>query len=128
MIQQITKGIRITVKTRFHGTVNRDHRLLFAFRYRITIENQGHDTVQFNSRWWQLKEILNEVSIISSKGIDGKKVVLKPGESHVYNGRCLLASPFGLMHGHFNLVNFSSTTRFKVFIPKFRLSVPFALN
>ncbi len=128
MIQQITRGIKITVKTCFQGTFTKDRKLHFAFRYHITIKNQSNDSVQFNSRWWHIKEVLSESETTIDKGLSGKKMVLKPGESHTYSNGCLLTSPFGLIHGHFNMVNFTSTRKFKVFVPKFRLSVPFALN
>jgi len=58
----------------------------------------------------------------------GKKPVLKPGESHTYNSGCLLSSPFGAMKGYYKMVNFTSTRKFKVMIPGFKLSTPFALN
>ena len=37
-------------------------------------------------------------------------------------------SPFGAMKGHFNMINFTSTRNFKVIVPTFKLSAPFALN
>jgi ApaG protein len=40
----------------------------------------------------------------------------------------LLSSPFGAMLGHFNMINFTSTKKFKVIVPTFKLSAPFALN
>ena len=57
-----------------------------------------------------------------------EKPVLKPGESHTYNSGCLLASPIGAMEGHYNMVNFTTTKKFRVVIPQFKLSAPFALN
>jgi len=32
------------------------------------------------------------------------------------------------MKGYFNMINFTSTKNFKVFIPTFKLCAPFALN
>ena len=32
------------------------------------------------------------------------------------------------MKGHFNMINFTSTKKFKVIVPAFRLCAPFALN
>jgi ApaG protein len=58
----------------------------------------------------------------------GKKPVLKPGEKYIYNSGCLLSSPFGAMGGYFNMINFTSTNNFKVIVPTFKLSAPFALN
>ena len=80
------------------------------------------------TRHWEIFDSLQETEIVDGEGIIGKKPVLKPGESHTYSSGCLLTSPFGAMQGYFNMVNFTSTRNFKVVVPTFRLSAPFALN
>lgn len=128
MVQQITRGIKISVDTTFEGTFYKNHKIHFAFGYRITIENQSKDSVQLTSRFWEIKDALNNTEIVEGEGVIGKKPVLKPGESHSYNSGCLLSSPFGAMKGYYNMVNFTSTRKFQVMIPGFKLSAPFALN
>ncbi|MCM5663992.1 Co2+/Mg2+ efflux protein ApaG [Galbibacter mesophilus] len=128
MITQITKGIKISVKTSFEGTFLKNYKIHFAFGYRITIENQSKDSVQLTSRHWQIFDSLNDVEIVDGEGVIGKKPVLKPGESHTYSSGCLLTSPIGAMRGHYNMVNFTSTRRFRVMIPTFKFHAPFALN
>jgi len=128
MVEQITRGIRIMVNTTFEGTFYKNYKIHFAFGYRITIENQSKDAVQLTSRFWEIKDALNNTEIVEGEGVIGKKPVLKPGESHTYNSGCLLSSPFGAMKGHYNMVNFATTRRFKVLIPEFKLSTPFAIN
>ncbi|TXK73654.1 Co2+/Mg2+ efflux protein ApaG [Mesonia sp. HuA40] len=128
MIQQITKGIKISVKTSFEGVFLKNHKVNFAFVYQITIENQSNDSVQLNSRFWKIKDALSPDEIVKGEGVIGKKPVLKPGESHTYSSGCLLTSPFGSMSGFYNMINFTSTKKFKVHIPTFKLSAPFALN
>jgi ApaG protein len=39
-----------------------------------------------------------------------------------------LASPFGAMKGHYNMIGLDKGQNFKVSIPKFDLAAPFALN
>lgn len=128
MVQQITRGIRITIETQFVGTLQKDHGRGFAFSYHITIENQSKDSVQLNSRFWRIKDALNDTETVEGEGVIGKKPVLKPGDTHTYRSGCMLASPFGSMSGFFNMINFTSTRRFRVIIPSFKLSAPFALN
>lgn len=128
MVQQVTRGIKISIETHFDGTTQQNYRLSFAFGYRITIENQSKDSVQLTSRFWRIKDSLNQTKIIEGEGVIGMKPVLKPGESHTYKSGCLLASPFGAMSGFYNMVNFTSTRKFRVAIPSFKLSTPFALN
>ena len=128
MIQQVTRGIKISVKTSFEGTFFKNYKMHFAFGYQITIENQSKDSVQLTSRHWQIFDALNNIELVDGEGVIGKKPVLKPGESHTYQSGCLLASPIGAMRGHYNMVNFTTTKKFRVFIPTFKLSAPFALN
>lgn len=128
MIQQVTSGIKISVETSFEGSFYKNQKMTFAFGYHITIENQSKDSVQLTSRFWKIKDALNQTEIVQGEGVIGKKPVLKPGESHTYNSGCLLSSPFGAMRGHYNMINFTSSKKFKVSIPSFKLSAPFALN
>lgn len=128
MVQQVTSGIKISVETTFEGTFYKNYKVHFAFGYKVTIENQSKDSVQLNSRYWKILDALNNVDVVEGEGVIGKKPVLKPGESHTYNSGCLLTSPFGAMQGHYNMVNFTNTNKFKVIIPSFKLSAPFALN
>jgi len=128
MVSQITRGIKISVLTAFEGTYFKNHKIHFAFSYEITIENHSKDSVQLTTRHWEIFDSLNDKETVDGEGVIGKKPVLKPGETHTYSSGCLLASPFGSMRGFFNMVNFTSTKSFKVIVPTFRLSAPFALN
>jgi ApaG protein len=128
MIQQVTRGIKISIETNFEGTFYKNYRVHFAFGYQITIENQSKDSVQLTSRFWKIKDALNRTEIVEGEGVIGKKPVIKPGESHTYKSGCLLTSPFGAMSGFYSMINFTSTRKFRVAIPSFKLSAPFALN
>ncbi len=128
MVQQVTKGIKISVETHYEGSFYKNYKIQYAFGYTITIHNQSKDTVQLNARHWEIMDALNNIETVSGDGVIGKKPVLKPGESHTYTSGCLLTSPFGAMQGHYNMVNFTTTKKFLVAIPTFRLSAPFAIN
>ena len=128
MIQQVTQGIKISVKTEFDGTFYKNRKMQYAFAYNITIENQGKDVVQLTSRRWEIKDSLNNTEIVEGEGVIGQKPVLKPGERHSYTSGCLLFSPFGAMKGHYNMVNLATTRKFRVSIPLFNLSAPFSMN
>ncbi len=128
MIQQVTRGIKISVETHFEGMFYKNYKMHFAFGYQITIENQSNDWVQLQSRFWQIKDALNDTETVAGEGVIGKKPVIKPGESHTYQSGCLLKGPFGAMSGHYEMVNFTTTRNFNVKIPSFKLSAPYALN
>lgn len=128
MVQQVTKGIKISVETSFEGSFYKNYKVHFAFGYKVTIENQGKGSVQLNYRHWRILDALNNVEIVAGEGVIGKKPILKSGESHTYTSGCLLTSPFGAMQGHYDMVNFTTSDKFQVAIPTFKLSAPFALN
>ncbi|WP_130735318.1 Co2+/Mg2+ efflux protein ApaG [Flavobacterium sp. J27] len=128
MVTQITKGIKISVLTSFEGTYFKNYKIHFAFSYEIKIENQSKDSVQLNTRHWEIYDALNNKEIVDGEGVVGKKPVLKPGETHTYTSGCLLSSPIGAMKGFYNMINFTTTKSFRVIIPTFKFSAPFALN
>lgn len=128
MVQQVTRGIKISVETTFEGTFYKNYKMHYAFGYKVTIENQSKDSVQLMARHWKIYDSLNDTEIVAGEGVIGKKPVLKPGESHTYSSGCLLTSPFGAMEGHYHMVNFTTTKKFRVKVPTFKLSAPFALN
>lgn len=128
MVQQVTRGIKISVETTFEGSFYKNYKIQYAFGYTITIENQSKDSVQLNARHWEILDALNNIETVTGEGVIGKKPVLKPGESHTYTSGCLLTSPFGAMQGHYSMVNFTTTKKFQVTIPTFKLSAPFAIN
>ena len=128
MVQQVTRGIKISVETNFEGTFYKNYKIQYAFGYKVTIENQSKDSVQLNARHWTILDALNNIETVSGEGVIGKKPVLKPGEYHTYSSGCLLTSPFGAMQGHYSMVNFTTTKKFNVTIPTFKLSAPFAIN
>ena len=128
MIEQITKGIKITVDTNFEGKRYQNLRLYYAFSYSITIENQSSDTVQLISRHWNIFDSLSDVETVDGEGVIGEKPIISPKESYTYNSHCLLSSAIGAMNGYYNMINFSSSKQFKVLIPTFHLMIPATLN
>lgn len=128
MVSQITQGIKVSVVTNFEGVFFKNYRLRYAFIYHITIDNQSKDSVQLINRHWEILDALNDLQIVDGEGVVGKKPILKSGETYTYSSGCLLVSPFGAMKGHFGMVNFTTTKKFKVTVPTFRLGTPCALN
>ena len=128
MIEQITKGIKISIETEFEGTFYKDECIHYAFSYEIVIENQSHEVAQLIARKWIIMEALNENEIVIGEGVVGEKPILLPGDRHTYSSGCVLKSPFGAMKGNYLMVNPSNSKQFKVTIPTFKLSALFAQN
>lgn len=128
MTQKVTLGIKVSIKTRFEDAFVSNGKQQYAFSYIIRIENNSKDVVQLKSRHWKIKDALNDIDMVFGEGVVGKKPVIKPGGSHTYSSGCILLSPFGSMSGYYEMVNFTSTEKFKVSIPNFKLSAPFSMN
>ena len=128
MINQITQGIKISVDTSYDNTFYREHKIHYAFNYKITIENQTNDTVQLLSRHWEITDALNFTEIVDGKGVIGFTPILKTKTKYTYNSGCLLISPMGSMKGFYTMFNFSSNQKFNVIIPSFKLTAPFVIN
>lgn len=128
MVQQVTNGIKISVKTNFEGTVHQNYRMYFSFSYQITIENQSNDAVQLVSRNWTIFDSLKNIQKVEGEGVIGKKPILAPKKSYTYSSYCNLISPIGAMKGFFNMINFTTTKNIRVHIPAFQLTVPAVLN
>ncbi|MDD3720860.1 MAG: Co2+/Mg2+ efflux protein ApaG [Lutibacter sp.] len=123
MVQQVTNGIKISVTSNFESTSYRNFRLYFAFSYEVTIENQSNDTVQLLERQWTIFDSLNHNEVVEGLGVIGKKPILKPTQKYTYKSSCFLTSRIGAMKGFYNMINFSTSKTFKVYIPTFQLMV-----
>ena len=128
MLQLLTSGISVSVKVFFEGTYFKNYNLNYSYAYQIIIQNQGKEAVQLQSRHWVIIDSLRPQTIIDGEGVVGKKPVINPGEIHKYKSGCLLSSAVGAMNGAYIMIDFSSTKKFNVEIPPFKLSAPFVLN
>jgi len=126
MVQQVTQGIKVSVETQFEGTIYKDQQKQYAFSYRVIIENQSNFRVKLTSRYWIIKDALNNLEIVEGKGVIGLQPVIEPGDKHEYNSGCLLVSPIGSMQGYYKMI--SQEKEIKANIPLFKLSAPFAMN
>ena len=128
MVQQITKGIKVSVSTKFEGNFIKYNIFNYAFSYIIHIENNSKDTVQLLTRHWKIIESNHKTQFINGYGVLGEKPIVKPGEFHKYSSGCLITSSIGLMSGIYTMINFSNNNKFSVKIPSYKLNVPFILN
>ena len=128
MINHVTKGIRISVKTIYDGSYFKNYNLHFAFNYIIKITNQSKSTVQLKSRHWRIFDSLSSDIIIDGEGVIGEKPSIKPGDSYEYSSGCLITSPVGAMRGFYNMIDINNGKKFRAYIPTFKLNAPQALN
>lgn len=128
MVEQITKGIKISVETKYNGNSYRNNRFYYVFAYFITIENNSQQTVQLTNRFWQIFDSLNKTEFVEGEGVVGQTPILKPNDSYSYSSGCFLESNVGSMSGFYTMQNTETLEQFKVIIPTFQLSTPILSN
>ncbi len=128
MVELVTKGIKISVKTTFNGSSYRNNRLYYVFAYHITIQNNSLKTVQLRERYWNIYDSLHKIEIVTGEGVVGQTPLLSPNESYSYSSGCFLESTIGAMKGYYTMIDIDTFEEFKVYIPTFQLITPILSN
>lgn len=122
-----TRGIRIRVKTEYRPDHSSLKQRRWFFAYTIRISNEGVRTVQLLNRSWIITNAEGHVEIVQGAGVVGEQPVIEPGKSFEYTSGCPLGTPFGSMHGHYEMAT-PDGERFEVEIPSFVLRMPGSMN
>nr|WP_298989134.1 Co2+/Mg2+ efflux protein ApaG [uncultured Polaribacter sp.] len=128
MVEQITKGVKISVKTKYNGTSYRNNRLYYVFAYFVTIENYSSKTIELTHRFWEIFDSLNKTEFVEGEGVIGQTPVLKPNDTYSYSSGCFLESNVGAMKGFYTMKDVKTSEQFKVAIPTFQLATPILSN
>ena len=105
MISQITKGVKITVRTNFQPTYSRPEMSHFLFTYKILIENRSEYSVQLLRRHWYIFDSNGEHREVEGDTTD-----------------------IGNMRGEYEMIRLIDKEKFHVEIPTFDLIAPQRLN
>ena len=127
MSEATTRGIRIRVRSQYVPERSDPARSQFFFAYTVEIANEGSQTAKLVSRHWIITDALGHVEEVRGPGVVGEQPVLAPGESFEYTSACPLPTPFGTMHGTYQMVT-PGGDRFDAEIAPFTLSEPHAIN
>jgi ApaG protein len=121
--EAVTQGIRVSVRARFSEQNSDPQRGQWVFLYTITIRNEGPFRVQLLTRHWIITDANGEVEEVKGPGVVGKQPILEPGQGFEYTSACPLKTPFGSMHGTYQMLGPSNET-FDVQIAGFALRMP----
>jgi ApaG protein len=119
----VTRAISVRVEPSYLEAHSAPGNSQYFWAYRITIENQGSETVQLLSRHWMITNARGELNEVKGPGVVGKQPVLRPGESFEYTSGAPLNTPWGLMGGSYTMES-ESGERFDIEIPTFSLDTP----
>ena len=119
----ITRNIAVSVEISYLETHSSPDDSQYFWAYRVTIENQGNETVQLLSRHWMITNARGELNEVKGPGVVGEQPILKPGESYQYTSGCPLNTPWGMMGGSYQMES-ESGEQFDIEIPTFSLDSP----
>ena len=123
MYTEITRSIKITVKPSFLEDQSEPEDFHFVWAYRITIENQGAETVQLVKRHWTITDSVGQIQEVRGDGVVGEQPILEPGEVFEYTSGTPLNTPSGIMVGSYEMVDEQGAC-FDVSVPAFSLDSP----
>ena len=118
-----TRAIRVSVRAFYLADQSEPERGHYVWAYRVSIENQGRDTVQLLKRSWQITDAMGRTQQVHGEGVVGEQPVLEPGQSFEYTSACPLKTQFGSMHGTYQMLGPGNET-FDVEIKGFALRLP----
>ena len=120
-------NINIKVETNFIKERSSVAIPVYMFSYNIEIKNNQKAEVQLISRYWHITDGNNHIEEIRGPGVVGKQPIIQPNKIFKYSSFCSLRTPFGVMHGSFQMKN-SKGGIFNALISPFRLIIPEYLN
>ena len=95
----------------------------YVFAYTVRISNEGRDTVQLRTRHWIITDGTGRVQEVRGEGVVGEQPVLRPNQSFEYTSGSILKTPWGTMHGSYQMYR-EDGSMFDAEIAPFLLSTP----
>jgi ApaG protein len=122
--EAITRGFRIRVQSTLLPERSDPENGRFFFLYKVEMRNDGSETLKLLSRHWIIADANGHVEEVRGPGVVGENPTLAPGESFEYVSACPITTPFGVMHGTYEMEVTGNGERFDAEIPAFALGEP----
>lgn len=119
--EAVTRGVRVQVECHYSKERSdpKNHEHFFLYTVRIT--NEGRDTVELLNRHWIITNAHGTVQEVRGPGVVGQHPRLSQGQSFEYTSGCPLDTPFGSMHGSYEMLLTDTGERFEAEIGAFPL-------
>jgi ApaG protein len=127
MSSALTRGILVTVRSRYIPEKSSATTRQYAFAYTVNISNRGSVTAQLESRHWIITDAEGDVQEVRGEGVVGAQPVLEPGEEFEYTSWCMIATPDGSMRGSYQMLT-PDGDRFDAEVAPFKLAQSTLLN
>jgi len=118
-----TRNIRVHVEAKYDPGRSSPQQNQWFFLYTVQITNEGPETVQLISRHWVITDAMGHVEEVRGPGVVGNQPILAPGQGFEYTSGCPLTTPFGSMHGTYQMMN-DRKEQFDIEIAPFMLAEP----
>jgi ApaG protein len=123
MYTAVTRHIRVSVEPAYLESESRPELERYFWAYRVTIANEGRETVKLLARYWRITDAKGRTEEVRGPGVIGQQPELRPGEQFVYTSRAPLTTPSGIMMGRY-LMQDATGDSFEIDIPAFSLDSP----
>lgn len=120
---QALHDIAVAAEARYLAEQSAPERGHYVFSYTITISNQGSVAARLLSRHWVITDSNGKIQEVRGLGVVGEQPHLRPGESYRYTSGASIETPFGTMHGSYQMLGDDGES-FEAPIAAFRLSAP----
>jgi len=120
-------NVEVSVRTAYIDAQSAPQSSRYVFAYTITITNAGTIPAKLLTRHWVIKDANEKIQEVRGVGVVGEQPHLSPGMSFEYTSGTVLETPFGTMHGSYQMVA-DDGTEFDAEIPPFLLTTPRQLH
>src|SRR5688572_650438 len=123
----LTNGVRIIVRSKYLPEQSMPAQGRYVFAYTVRISNEGRDTVQLRTRHWIITDGTGRVQEVRGEGVVGEQPTLRPNQSFEYTSGSILKTPWGTMHGSYQMYR-EDGSMFDAEIAPFLLSTPSVIS
>lgn len=123
MYRALTRNIEVAVEPFYLEEQSEPAESRYVWGYRIVIANRSDIAVRLVSRYWHITDETGQIEEVQGPGVVGEQPVLGPGDSYQYSSGCPLATPSGVMRGHY-VMEPEIGEHFVIEIPAFSLDIP----
>ena len=119
-ISDTSKEVTVSVEPTFLSERSIPDEGVYAFAYKIKIENHRPDTIQLLGRHWLVSSGGEVFAEVAGEGVVGVKPFLMPEQAFEYTSWTVIKDPIGSMQGHYFFIT-ENNNIIEVKIPEFTL-------
>jgi ApaG protein len=124
---ETTRQVKISVLPQHLDEASDPATSVFAFSYRIRIENLGTGRVQLIERHWLIESNGTHFAEVVGPGVVGEQPTIEAGKSYEYASSAVINDPVGSMRGSYTF-RAEDGVFFQAVIPRFDLVYPLAVH